>query len=144
MTAATPVTGRCLCGACRYTASATALTTSVCHCETCRRWAGGALFSVDLGRTVVMNDDAPLLAYASSPGMQRISCAVCAAPLYRDSLGGGHQYGVLEALDQNEDFLFNLEIFVEEKPSNYEFSNDTVKMTGAQVLAEMSANGKAG
>ncbi len=134
-----PVRGRCLCGACTYTARAAAQTTSVCHCETCRRWAGGALFSVDLGSSLDVAYDAPLLHYASSANMDRVCCAKCTAPLFRQNLTTGNYYGVLQSMDDPDDFLFDLQIFIEEKPANYEFANKTVVLTGAEFMARKNA-----
>ena len=94
-----PVHGRCLCGACSFTGRATAMTTSVCHCETCRRWTGGVLFSVDLGGNLDIDAAAPVSVYASSSHMDRVRCKICGAPLYRHDKGLNRYFAVMEALD---------------------------------------------
>jgi hypothetical protein len=42
------LSGRCLCGAVRYTVNGPALITAVCHCDDCQR-ASGSAFSVNVG-----------------------------------------------------------------------------------------------
>ncbi|MFV0411033.1 MAG: GFA family protein [Paracoccus sp. (in: a-proteobacteria)] len=127
--------GRCLCGACTYSGHAAAMETGVCHCETCRRWAGGVLFSVDLGDRIDVAEGAPLLVYASSPGMDRVSCARCGAAIYRYSRVLNRYFAVMQALDSPGDFDFMLQIFIDEKPANYDFANKTVTLTGPEAMA---------
>lgn len=38
--------------------------------------------------------------------------------------------------------LLELQIFIDEKPSYYDFANDTVKMTGAEFITMMTAGAK--
>jgi hypothetical protein len=46
------------------------------------------------------------------------------------------------AFDDASQFPFEVEIYVDEKPSNYAFANPTRKMTGAEVIAAFA--GKSG
>ncbi len=41
-----------------------------------------------------------------------------------------------QAFEQPERFRFASEIFIDRKPANYAFANDTRKMTEAQVFAQ--------
>jgi len=141
MTQRDRLTARCLCGACTFTATPVTMTASVCHCETCRRWAGGALFSVDCGNTLVPAIGTPAVGYHSSALMERFSCGRCGAPLFR--VAGGRQYAVMMAFDDPGAFAFDLQVFTDEKPRNYDFANDTVYLTGPEALAMLAANEKA-
>ncbi len=129
---------RCLCGACSYTAQPVKMETSVCHCETCRRWAGGALFSVDVGKSL-RDVQGPVSVYASSAMMNRVSCSICSAPLYRESLGDGKYYAAMMAFKRPGDFDFTMEIFIDEKPSNYDFAGDRPRLTGDEFWQMMDA-----
>jgi len=40
--------------------------------------------------------------------------------------------------DQDENVVFDHQIFIDEKPSFYDFSNNTKNMTGAEVFAAFS------
>lgn len=46
MSATTPITGHCLCGAVSYSIDAEPMTVILCHCEDCRR-SSGAAFSIN-------------------------------------------------------------------------------------------------
>ena len=46
MTDEAVLSGGCLCGAVRFTATDVPTEASVCHCEMCRRWSGGPGFAV--------------------------------------------------------------------------------------------------
>ena len=86
-------TGRCLCGAVTFTCSDVD-EIDCCHCDMCRRWAGGPFFAVR-GQFFI----------------------------------NGH------ALDDQSGLDFTLEVFIDEKPPFYEFSNETKRMTSHEVIA---------
>ncbi|MGW8205861.1 MAG: hypothetical protein ACWGMY_02740 [Hyphomicrobiaceae bacterium] len=44
--------------------------------------------------------------------------------------------------DEKSALKFALQIFVDEKPSYYDFANDTVKMTGLEFIVMMTAGDK--
>ena len=46
------------------------------------------------------------------------------------------------ALNEKRALKFALQIVVDEKPSYYDFANDTVKMTGLKFVAMMTAGDK--
>ena len=59
------VSGGCLCGAVRFTARLSKREMSVCHCDRCRRWSGGAFMAVET--------DGVDIAYGSALGVYRSS-----------------------------------------------------------------------
>lgn len=122
--------GRCLCGKCTYLATPKHMEASVCHCESCRRW-GGVLFSVDVGNSV-HSVEGPTQTYASSPHMNRISCRICSAPLFREVIGQDQYYAVMHCFDDPSAFDFSLEIFINEKPANYDLKGDHPRLTADQ------------
>jgi hypothetical protein len=46
----------------------------------------------------------------------------------------------IEAFDDTDDFRMARQIFFDSKPDHYSFSNDTVKLTGAEVIAAYTAS----
>lgn len=43
-----------------------------------------------------------------------------------------------QAFDDPGQFAFNSEIFIDENPGNYAFSNQTKKLTGAEFIAQFT------
>ncbi len=132
--------GRCLCGAVQFTA-VPAAEAGVCHCRMCQRWTAGPFFAVDCGDSVVFDSDDDYDLYRSSEWGERGFCRKCGTPLLW-KLHGKNQCSVsLTAFDEIDDMRFTTEIFIDEKPDCYAFSNETKKMTGAEVFA-MFAGGQ--
>jgi len=86
-------TGRCLCGAIRFTVSGDLAPVQVCHCVDCRR-AQGTPFATNIpvraADVVFTGDGGALAAFESSPGKRRWFCRHCGSPVYseRDGLPG--------------------------------------------------------
>ncbi|HYC65329.1 MAG TPA: GFA family protein [Reyranellaceae bacterium] len=75
------VTGRCLCGAVRWTATEAPRDVHHCHCGMCRRWTGAAFATlVWFARTAVRWEGEPV-AFRSSPIAIRTHCGTCGTPL---------------------------------------------------------------
>ncbi|HEY5724289.1 MAG TPA: GFA family protein [Allosphingosinicella sp.] len=110
-------TGGCLCGAVRYRVSGAPQSTSLCHCNSCRRSTGGpslawAIFPED---DVEITDGA-LAIHASSPGVERGFCARCGTSLtYRRANRPGLFDVTTSLLDEPEAFPPTKEIWVEER-----------------------------
>ena len=132
-------TARCMCGSVRLSAVPKSAETSVCHCEMCQRWAAGPFFVVDCGDSVVFESDADFGVYRSSKWGERGFCKKCGTSLIWRLHHTGESSVSLPAFDDFDDVEFNSEIFVDEKPDYFSFSNETRKMTGAEVFAEFAA-----
>jgi hypothetical protein len=131
--------GRCLCGAVRFTAAPRERTFGACHCSMCRRWTGGPFLAVDCGDTVVIEDTASLGVYRSSAWAERCFCVKCGTVLLYRLVDKNHYFVSAEAFD-DKDFAFTSQIFVDEKPPYYEFANATRNMTGPEVFAAFAAS----
>jgi hypothetical protein len=126
---------QCLCGAVQFSAVPVKAETSVCHCDMCRRWTAGAFFAVDCGDSVVFEKQDDFELYRSSEWADRGFCRKCGTPLIW-KLHGKDQFSVsLAAFDDTDGVEFTTEIFIDQKPDYFAFSNDTKKMTGAEVFA---------
>ena len=132
--------GQCLCGAVKFTAVPKTDEMGVCHCGMCRRWAGGVFMAVSCGDQVEIEDDASLGVYVSSEWGERCFCKVCGSTLFWRMRDGSNVAVAAQAFDEPGAFKFAEEIFIDEKPSNYAFANDTKKLTAAELFAQLEAH----
>ena len=133
-----PLHGHCLCGSVTFTATPTEMTMGVCHCSMCRRWSGGTFMAVDVGSSLNVETPAALGVYTSSEWGERCFCKTCGSTLFWRMRNGSHQVVAAQAFEDPGQFKFASEIFVDENPGNYAFSNPTKKMTGAEFLAQVA------
>lgn len=129
-------TGRCLCGAVKFEASNVSRSLGACHCSMCRRWTGGPFLAVDCGSEVKFSGEANITVFNSSDWADRGFCKKCGSNLFY-RLKGVEQYQIPPGLFDNDSGLeFNHQVFVDERPEYYEFSNKTSNMTGPEVYAK--------
>lgn len=132
--------GGCMCGAVRFSAVPTGHEMGACHCGLCRRWTGSAGFlGVDCGTSVEVEDDARIGVYKSSEYGERVFCSNCGSTLFWRMQDGSDSIVSAQAFDEPERFSFVSEIFIDEKPDNYAFANDTKKMTSAEFFAAIAS-----
>ena len=127
--------GSCLCGAVGVTAPGHG-EVALCHCTTCRRWGGGPMFAVHVGKDVEFAGASTV--YRSSDWAERGFCAVCGTHLFYHLLPSG-EYILPAGLFQDQGFELTNEIFVDQKPGFYELRNETRKLTGEQVFEQFAA-----
>lgn len=131
--------GRCLCGAVTFEATPETMAMGVCHCSMCRKWSGGSFMAVECGTSLKIDDQSALGVYTSSDWGERCFCKSCGTTLFWRMRDGSHQVVSAQAFDDPGQFQFVSEIFIDENPGNYAFSNQTKKMTGAEFLAQFAA-----
>ena len=131
----TTMSGRCLCGAVKFTAAPPNRYIGVCHCGMCRRWSAGPFFALDCHGTVNVADPSKLGVYRSSEWAERCFCTGCGTPLFYRLVGKDMYFVSAEAFDNSDEYTFTSQIFIDEKPSYYDFANKTHMMTGAEVFA---------
>lgn len=125
--------GKCLCGSIELeTADSNEL--GLCHCSMCRRWSGGPMFAVHCSGSVDFNGEPPTR-YRSSDWAERGFCANCGTHLFY-RIVPADEYILPAGLFQDVEFRLTNEIFIDEKPGYYEFSNQTDKLTGQQVFEQ--------
>jgi hypothetical protein len=130
--------GRCLCGALRFSATPATLGVDVCHCGMCRRWTGGALMVVAC-EGVTVADGADLGIYRSSEYGERVFCKTCGSSLIWRMQDGSSAYVAVSAFDDQSGFALAQEIFIDDKPAFYAFAGGARKLTGAEFAAMMQA-----
>ena len=130
--------GSCICGKSRFTVKNMSSDVGACHCNTCRKWGGGPLLAVDCGSEVAFDEGSEVSVYNSSDWAERGFCTQCGSHLYY-RLKQTQQYIMpVGLIDNIDDFNFDHQIFIDEKPSFYCFSNKTEDMTGAEVFAKFA------
>ena len=110
----------------------------LCHCSMCRRWSGGPMFAVHCGAEVTFLGGEPVR-YQSSDWAERGFCPNCGTHLFYHLLPN-NDYVLPAGLFQDQQFHLTNEIFIDEKPGYYAFSNDTQKLTGQQVFAAFASD----
>ncbi len=128
------VKGSCLCGKIELTAEEMNTELGACHCSMCRKWSAGPFFAVDCGSNVKIESKDFLGVYNSSDWGERTFCKNCGTNLYY-RLKEANAFHVSAELFDKTDLNFTHQIFIEEKPSYYNFSDKTKNMTGAEVFA---------
>ena len=131
--------GRCLCGAVKFEATPETMAMGVCHCSMCRKWSGGTFMAVECAASLKVEDTASLGIYTSSDWGERCFCKTCGSTLFWRMRDGSHHVVSAQAFDDPGQFQLVSEIFIDENPGNYAFSNQTKKMTGAEFLAQFAA-----
>lgn len=130
--------GSCLCGATCISVKNMSKNIGGCHCQMCRRWGGGPLLVVDCGSDVSFAEEENITVFNSSQWAERGFCNQCGTHLFY-RLKANNQYFIPVGLfEQPEDFVFDHQIFIDEKPAYYCFSNKTQNLTGAEVFAQFA------
>ncbi len=135
--------GRCICGACRFEADpAPGVEAHACHCETCRRWTGAALFSVEIAPDALrFEGEPPVASWRSSDWAERAWCAQCGSNLYyRLTVGprAGWMFLSLGLFDDPSAIPFGGEIYIDRKPATYALAGEHSRLTKAEIEARFA------
>ena len=128
--------GHCLCGEVSFDVPNINKSVGACHCSMCRNWCGGPLMAVECGSDVTFKGQQNISVYNSSEWAERGFCNKCGSHLfYRLKEQQLHflPYGLFE---NQEQFEFDHQVFIDKKPSTYSFANDTRNETEAEVFAK--------
>lgn len=129
--------GTCLCGAVSITAP-DQTKISACHCGMCRRWGGGPLMAVHCDSGVQIENTDAVSSYRSSEWAERGFCSKCGTHLFY-RFAGSDDYILFAGFFGNDvSFELKEQIFIDNKPDFYEFSNSTENLTGAEVFAKFA------
>lgn len=132
-------TGSCLCGSVQFSAKQVGKNIGACHCNMCRKWGGGAYLSIDCGTDVTFTGEQSIDAYDSSQWAERGFCKQCGTHLFYRLKTKQHYFMPVGLLNEQNDLTMDHQIFIDEKPDYYCFSNETKNMTGAESMAEFAA-----
>lgn len=94
--------------------------------------------TVDAGSDVAIEGGAAVATYASSDWAERSFCSRCGTHLFYRLKSQGTHYVPVGLLEGVDDLRFHMQIFVDRKPPNYAFANETARMTEAEVFAKFA------
>lgn len=127
--------GQCLCGSVTLAVDFNSGEVAACHCSMCRTWGGGPMLAIDCADTVSIDGQKCVEKYASSEWAERGFCNKCGTHLFYYLLPASQYHIPVGLLGVEEEFKLTHQIFIDEKPSYYEFKNETRNMTGEEVFA---------
>ena len=132
--------GKCLCGSVELEVEYTSNEIAACHCSMCRNWGGGPMLAIDCADCVTISDETSVTRFPSSQWADRGFCKKCGTHLFY-YLKPASQYHIpIGLLQTDNSFTFSHQIFIDEKPEYYSFSNETQNMTGAEVFAHFESD----
>lgn len=136
MTTQKEMHGRCLCGAVTFATKLEKQDMGACHCGICRKWGGGPFLAVECGDAVTFTGTEHIGVYDSSEWAERGFCKGCGTHLfYRLKEDRFHALPV-GLFDEQQDWLLDHQVFIDEKPAFYSFAEQTKNLTGEQVFAQ--------
>ena len=127
-------TGQCLCGAVSLRIHVVGNSIGACHCEMCRRWGGGPLLEVSGGTEISIEGVENVETFSSSHWAVRGFCKTCGTHLYYRVVETGEYTIPLGLLDDEEGLHFDHQVYIDEKPESYSFSNPTRMETRADMI----------
>lgn len=126
--------GTCLCGGVTILAEEVDNHFGVCHCKTCQTWTGGPQMGIGCGKSVEIKGEENVAYFESSSWAERAFCKKCGTHLFYKVKKTG-DYRVLVGLFGDAiSPKFDIQFFIDKKPENYSFSEDTKSMTEAQIM----------
>lgn len=135
------LTGHCLCGAVTVMATPARPHLEACHCEMCRRWCGSAYIAVQSDDAPTFTGEEHITRYKSSDWAERGFCSQCGSNLFYRFLPTGSYSFLAGLFDDVGGRTLAEEIFVDEQPPYYSFTQKTVRKTGPEIIAEAEAAG---
>ena len=130
--------GSCVCGATQITAKTVSRNVGACHCNLCRKWAGGPFMAVDCGIEVSFAGEDNISVFDSSDWAERGFCNKCGTHLFYRLKQNQQYYMPAGIFEEDSNFVFDHQVFIDEKPEYYKFANKTTDMTGAEVFAKFA------
>lgn len=90
---------------------------------------------IDCGTDVVVEGEENVTVYESSPWAERGFCSKCGTNLFYRIKETGQHMVLAGIFDHQDSMEFDSQVFIDEKPPYYKFSNKTKMLTGAEVFA---------
>lgn len=125
--------GLCLCGAVQVRVDFKNTDLGACHCSKCLAWCGGPVMELECGTDVDFQVDENIQIFESSKWAVRGFCKICGSHLFIKEKQS-NSYGIPVGLFKNDaNISFNRQVFFDNKPAYYNFSNSTNNITSAYI-----------
>ena len=128
--------GSCLCQAVSFSFEAQGESFGVCHCSMCRKWGGGPALAVHATGAINVSGEKHLSVYRSSNWAERGFCNQCGSNIFYRLQDQSFCAINLGTIQGHETFQFVSQVFIDNKPQSYTFSNETHTMTEKEVMAK--------
>ena len=128
----------CLCGKVKIVATVDDKSYHACHCSICRRISGGPMMAVHVGSEIEISHANTISIFSSSDWMERGFCSNCGTHLYVKMKEADDYFIPVWLFEDSDNFKFNLQIFIDDKPDSYCFKDRTIEMTGAEVFEKFT------
>lgn len=130
--------GLCLCGSVSIAVQSENKSVGACHCDMCRRWGGGPYMEINCGSNVSFEGEENISVFASSDWAERGFCKNCGTHLFYRLKENNQHMVPIGLFENDDDLVFESQVFIDAKPSYYSFSNKTNDMTGAELFAKFA------
>ncbi|MBT3584587.1 MAG: GFA family protein [Halobacteriovoraceae bacterium] len=131
--------GSCLCKAVKFSFDIAEKHFNSCHCKMCRVWGGGPAMVVESAGGIEFESEEELALYDSSKWAERGFCKKCGSHLFYRLKNHPYCNFNLGTLDNDQEFTFKTQFYIDIKPHNYAFSNETKTMTEEEVMAAFNS-----
>jgi hypothetical protein len=131
--------GQCVCGAVSFMAYNMNNSVGACHCDMCRQWGGGPFMEVDCGSEVTFKGEENISIFNSSDWAERGFCKNCGSHLFYRFKEGRLYMMPVGLFEDDSRFVFEKQVFIEEKPAYYSFANNTEEMEGDELVAQFAS-----
>jgi hypothetical protein len=105
----------------------------------CRKWTGGPFLVVECGSNVHFEGNDNISVFNSSDWAERGFCNKCGSHLFYRLKEAGQYFVPVGLFDDGEEWVFDHQVFIDEKPTYYSFTNKTKNLTGEEVFAQYSS-----
>ena len=138
-------TGKCLCGAVKFTVRDLADDFGACHCKMCQRWAGSSMLNVTVpNNTITFDGSNNIQTYKSSDWAERAWCSQCGSGIWykvtADTEFGGTYHIPVGLFDDPSGLKLKRQFFTDTPRAGYSFADKTENMTEADVWAKYAPN----
>lgn len=120
------LSGRCLCGAVRYTVLDAFLYAAHCHCSQCRRATGSAFkpfAGIERGKLTLAHGQADVMRFGDDQGHD-VHCRRCGSLLYSVVREGAYVHVTMGTLDDEPSIRPDKHIFVGSKAAWFTITDD--------------------
>lgn len=93
------------------------------------------MLAIDSGELKSISNESLVTRFQSSEWAERGFCLKCGTHLFYFLKPANQYHFPIGLIDSDSEYKLSHQIFIDEKPSYYSFSNETKNMTGAEVFS---------